>query len=1086
MTVETPLADGFVDIPESLVKLAETRIRTGQTPGWRYLTITEFNDLAVQKVKKHLPGQHDQKSHGNWSIGFHGTTDVMAGDIMAEGFDLSLAGHTMGSLWGEGAYLAASQEEANKWANLSRFHGSDEYGGSAMVLRVEVPDDANIFLLKFGSGQSIALFNEKARQRFLEDLTQSGNPQETLDIMKETWERWDASAISSVPGDRTSPTVTVGSVLQQVLTDRDWDGLEINPDVDSSGPLRISYVPQGGHQLILWNPDVVSRLKVTPALLAKGRVWYTIGRKEIRKHYGPGDHASGSSQKVHGSGGGGKDVSSASGKRKGKMTDLNPATALTGAELRATDGAMEQSGRDIFEGTLTLPGSDEQFMAEVISTERITSEIAVVGQIMTAEGDFVGEFHRRFQDRTPTEVDNITFQIVEKYQGRGIGTMFLSHWEDELAAAGYTHMNVTTSDIGNYAWAISGYEFSGFQHELMEDAEGLVNVWKSQAESLGRAPPMQLMAAFESDTKSWETLQIWTEEWRDILLYPTPLTLATIGADRPQGDTHFGKELMLTLGSWNGRKDITIKKSLGPARAVWKRWAQNNPKAIETDDSVFLNELFSAVRVIQVEKHLPGQHNQKTHGRRNTGVTSATGKLSGVITDLFPVKEDLTGGSYGLNKPGVAGNDIFEATLELPDGTKIAAEVRRVTDMGVKTKVFGIFITDDGVQIGGFTRIFMPGLGVYNAELKLSEDFQGRGIGTMFLSHWEDELVAAGFERMTVSSVDVGRYAWAVSGYDWRGEQANWKEAAQRVFARHESGTSSMATIFSRYEGEAKSWSTLKTLLDDWDAGQPPTPLDFALIGSDRPGAGNHFGKDLFLQGPPWSGEKKLLAKSLAAAREVWKRWATSDPAAVEADDPEFLAEMSSAVEVQKHLPGQHDQKSHGNWARGKADNLKRIMRQFADFMSGRQAEGVLSGNTGLGVSASLEEIVLKHGRAYTAPTDNASNQALMKEFDVTQGELKDCYMNCAREVVMEDVDLTYVEGYALPASVPMPIHHAWMVTDDGRVIDNTWGQEGVDPGTEYYGIPFNRTWLTARMLETKVWGVFQGRRVEDIEDAIA
>jgi len=252
----------------------------------------EFGNDFFGSFEKHLPGQHDQKTHGNWATGFHGTTGAKGNDIIVEGFDLSMAGKMLGSLWGDGAYFTPTEEKAQMWAKMSTFGE-----GAATVLKVDVPEEADIFLLKWEGIMGIAKFSPSARRAFLMDLSRSGNPEESLVVMEEAWAEWDAS----IKPDTDRPTITVGQALQTVLKKREWDGLEVIPGGDA--------LSQGGHQLVLWDPDVVSRLKVSEVemtiggkeFLSKRQTWYTASRRPIRKHGGPGPHkGTGTPQSIHG------------------------------------------------------------------------------------------------------------------------------------------------------------------------------------------------------------------------------------------------------------------------------------------------------------------------------------------------------------------------------------------------------------------------------------------------------------------------------------------------------------------------------------------------------------------------------------------------------------------------------------------------------------------------------------------------------------------------------------------------------------------------------------------------------------------
>lgn len=64
------------------------------------------------------------------------------------------------------------------------------------------------------------------------------------------------------------------------------------------------------------------------------------------------------------------------------------------------------------------------------------------------------------------------------------------------------------------------------------------------------------------------------------------------------------------------------------------------------------------------------------------------------------------------------------------------------------------------------------------------------------------------------------------------------------------------------------------------------------------------------------------------------------------------------------------------------------------------------------------------------------------------------CFSN-AREIAMADDSYTYCEGYGCSV---LPLHHAWLVDSDDRVVDPTWGHL-YDP-TGYRGIRFSRDQL--------------------------
>jgi hypothetical protein len=82
-------------------------------------------------------------------------------------------------------------------------------------------------------------------------------------------------------------------------------------------------------------------------------------------------------------------------------------------------------------------------------------------------------------------------------------------------------------------------------------------------------------------------------------------------------------------------------------------------------------------------------------------------------------------------------------------------------------------------------------------------------------------------------------------------------------------------------------------------------------------------------------------------------------------------------------------------------------------------------------------------GFAYFSPADLLLQHGLW--FDqagshphVRRGMVKQCFQNAARVVLRRPVEFRYFEGFAI-SSVGIPMHHAWLVDNDGRAWDQTW-----------------------------------------------
>ena len=126
------------------------------------------------------------------------------------------------------------------------------------------------------------------------------------------------------------------------------------------------------------------------------------------------------------------------------------------------------------------------------------------------------------------------------------------------------------------------------------------------------------------------------------------------------------------------------------------------------------------------------------------------------------------------------------------------------------------------------------------------------------------------------------------------------------------------------------------------------------------------------------------------------------------------------------------------------SNNSKRVLTEFVDKVSEMQENSIYG-------------VVKRYGKFYTP-------QKLPKQYK--QGKPKLCYMNAYH--MSQRYGLQYVEGLATPDFADIPIEHAWCVDENGNVVDNTWPI----PGTAYYGVPFEDTFVAEVLSETGMYGV--------------
>jgi len=86
----------------------------------------------------------------------------------------------------------------------------------------------------------------------------------------------------------------------------------------------------------------------------------------------------------------------------------------------------------------------------------------------------------------------------------------------------------------------------------------------------------------------------------------------------------------------------------------------------------------------------------------------------------------------------------------------------------------------------------------------------------------------------------------------------------------------------------------------------------------------------------------------------------------------------------------------------------------------------------------------------------------------IIKGETKECFQNCFNNL-LKFPDLVYCEGFALCQT--LPVHHAWLLDDDNKVIDPTWWslpQQSV----EYFGVSFRKQYVLQIAASSGYYGV--------------
>jgi GNAT superfamily N-acetyltransferase len=190
-------------------------------------------------------------------------------------------------------------------------------------------------------------------------------------------------------------------------------------------------------------------------------------------------------------------------------------------------------------------------------------------------------------------------------------------------------------------------------------------------------------------------------------------------------------------------------------------------------------------------------------------------------------------------------------------------EVATVSSYGASAGVTG-FILKDGERIGNFTRSIKwdPYTGkpkeIHNDYFRINPEHQGQGIAEDLYRRQENWAIREGVPRITIhANIDVGGYAWASKGYDFRS-----RAQATRILGRMRQNTRWQT---SGEHGDA--FRAAQEQLDTWSnnmssGGRAPTAYELSQLGRENAwttDAGKQMwpGKALML-GTGWQAVKRL------------------------------------------------------------------------------------------------------------------------------------------------------------------------------------------------------------------------------------
>lgn len=172
------------------------------------------------------------------------------------------------------------------------------------------------------------------------------------------------------------------------------------------------------------------------------------------------------------------------------------------------------------------------------------------------------------------------------------------------------------------------------------------------------------------------------------------------------------------------------------------------------------------------------------------------------------------------------------------------------------TANISIIDSTDGTPVANLTRTFHQDGSVYHSHFDVHEGLQGEGFAAAVNSRAEYHYQSMGFTHIDlVANIDVGTYAWARQGYDFKGLDSLGEGYFVSYYKDVYSNEMSQKGIDP--EGRAERLFGDRTSIHAWEVAALDDGETYAYATYAKSGEG-HVGKALMLNGESWLGTKSL------------------------------------------------------------------------------------------------------------------------------------------------------------------------------------------------------------------------------------
>jgi hypothetical protein len=491
------------------------------------------------------------------------------------------------------------------------------------------------------------------------------------------------------------------------------------------------------------------------------------------------------------------------------------------------------------------------------------SPITVMGSIRHVDSSQpVGIFQRTIHGDT---VHHSMFKLYdEAFQGRGLGSAWNTKLFSDYQKLGFTKVELLANmTVGGYAWARHGFRpvYASAAPRIIEQGATKHSSW-----SMG-------------DQARWKHLSSKGDNvtWDDILDFS------------PQAQ----KDLLLG-SSWRGALNLSqVAKHFGGPDGTADH-KSGTPQSVHgeggsSSDTGFVSQVTDATEKFLAGFERDGEFSTQEQAATGIAVAAALalgmvatrGKL-GRVRPKTTVYDDIVRGKDGNLTPG---NKLFESLHETYEGTFANGFSTRIGSVSVKDtthptmfigaiteelatssskfarglgqamtrknniRIDGV-VLKDGKRVGSFDTVIHPrGREAFHEGLFLDKSVQGGGFAGEWTAHVGMGYARTGIEKIgAFAASDVGGYAWAQRGFDWR-----FKMPSQSVWNNMNN--------YADLAPTPEIGQELARMIRNTKMGRPPTPQQVANLGRDASwvsgGKTTWMGKEIMM-GSDWSAVMDL------------------------------------------------------------------------------------------------------------------------------------------------------------------------------------------------------------------------------------